>query len=166
MFHEDQQASAREFDTKEGWETKNPILPKGQFGIEVPNNLIKIGDGENNWSNLPFLIHKSHVIKFDEFHSYKNKSTLDWESQEFEVSGETNRQWISQFFITTRCNVKATLTSRSNGSSQVFEIKPSDKLQNFNLNLRGDMFVLNLKSEDDEVDLSDVSVVVTTGRGI
>jgi len=42
-------------DTSENWRTKNPVLRKGEMGIENDTYLFKFGDGENNWNNLPYF---------------------------------------------------------------------------------------------------------------
>ena len=48
-------------DTRANWNTENPVLLKGEIGIEriVPesNNkfAIKVGDGETAWNNLPYI---------------------------------------------------------------------------------------------------------------
>ena len=40
--------------TKQEWLDKNPILLKGEIGVESDTSAIKIGDGINIWSNLPY----------------------------------------------------------------------------------------------------------------
>lgn len=47
-------------DQKDYWEAVNPILAKGEFGLETdPNNvnsfLLKVGDGVRDWLHLPYL---------------------------------------------------------------------------------------------------------------
>lgn len=42
-------------DTTAGWNSANPILQKGEIGIEICTNgslLIKIGDGTKRWKEL------------------------------------------------------------------------------------------------------------------
>ena len=41
-------------DSAENWTTKNPILLKGELGIEIDTNLFKIGDGLTAWAALPY----------------------------------------------------------------------------------------------------------------
>ena len=39
-------------DIKQNWELKNPVLLKGEFGIEMDTGIIKIGDGVTKWLEL------------------------------------------------------------------------------------------------------------------
>ena len=39
-------------DTAENWKTKNPILRKGEQGLETDTGIIKIGDGTTNYNDL------------------------------------------------------------------------------------------------------------------
>lgn len=41
-------------DSAENWTTKNPVLLKGELGIEIDTNLFKIGDGTSAWAALPY----------------------------------------------------------------------------------------------------------------
>ena len=36
------------------WAELNPVLGKGEIGIESDTNLSKIGDGSTHWNNLPY----------------------------------------------------------------------------------------------------------------
>lgn len=51
-------------DTAANWITYNPILAEGEPGVEIDTNYVKIGDGINNWNNLPY------INKTTEFKSY------------------------------------------------------------------------------------------------
>lgn len=42
-------------DTSSGWQNKNPILEKGELGIESDTNYIKVGDGETTWNSLSYI---------------------------------------------------------------------------------------------------------------
>lgn len=42
-------------DTVANWTTKNPVLLKGELGIEIDTNLIKIGNGTATWTELPYV---------------------------------------------------------------------------------------------------------------
>lgn len=37
------------------WTVRNPVLAQGEYGLEDDTFLIKIGDGETNWVDLPYL---------------------------------------------------------------------------------------------------------------
>lgn len=41
-------------DSTYNWENLNPILADGEPGLEYETNKIKIGDGETNWTGLPY----------------------------------------------------------------------------------------------------------------
>lgn len=41
-------------DSAENWTTKNPVLLKGELGIEIDTNLFKIGNGTSAWAALPY----------------------------------------------------------------------------------------------------------------
>lgn len=40
--------------TSEVWATLNPILEEGEFGYDMTEKKIKIGDGVTSWSSLPW----------------------------------------------------------------------------------------------------------------
>jgi hypothetical protein len=41
-------------DVSSNWEDINPILLKGEIGIEIDTNKIKIGDGVKTWTQLDY----------------------------------------------------------------------------------------------------------------
>lgn len=41
-------------DTAENWTTENPVLLKGEFGVETDTNKFKIGDGNKAWADLDY----------------------------------------------------------------------------------------------------------------
>lgn len=41
--------------TSDKWTTSNPILLKGEIGIEIDTHKIKIGDGATNWNDLQYI---------------------------------------------------------------------------------------------------------------
>lgn len=42
-------------DLAETWKTKNPVLLKGEMGVETDTRKIKIGDGESVWTTLSYV---------------------------------------------------------------------------------------------------------------
>lgn len=42
-------------DNAEKWTAANPILSKGEIGIELDTNLMKIGDGITEWNSLYYI---------------------------------------------------------------------------------------------------------------
>lgn len=41
-------------DTAANWVAINPILPKGVFGVDITNRLVKVGDGTTAWNSLDY----------------------------------------------------------------------------------------------------------------
>ena len=37
------------------WNSRNPVLAQGEYGLDITNYLIKIGDGVTDWQHLPYL---------------------------------------------------------------------------------------------------------------
>ena len=42
-------------DTAANWATLNPVMLKGEIGIEIDTRKIKIGDGIASWENLKYV---------------------------------------------------------------------------------------------------------------
>ena len=56
-------------DTKANWEAQNPVLAVGEIGIETDNpngTKIKVGDGNKNWTSLPYTDENAVHKKNDE----------------------------------------------------------------------------------------------------
>lgn len=47
-------------DTASNWQSENPILPIGKFGYETTRRRLKIGNGTDSWSLLPYFETTSH----------------------------------------------------------------------------------------------------------
>lgn len=43
-------------DTAANWTTKNPVLRKGEMGIEIDTNKFKFGDGVKTWTQLDYAV--------------------------------------------------------------------------------------------------------------
>lgn len=41
-------------DTASNWTSANPTLARGELGIEIDTNKLKIGDGATDWNDLPY----------------------------------------------------------------------------------------------------------------
>lgn len=41
--------------TAEVWKTKNPVLARGELGIEIDTRLVKVGDGTTKWNLLEYI---------------------------------------------------------------------------------------------------------------
>lgn len=48
-------------DSAANWTSVNPVLSKGEMGIEIDTNKMKIGDGATTWTNLPYFSDKDHI---------------------------------------------------------------------------------------------------------
>lgn len=42
-------------DTETNWSIANPILEAGEFGYDITNKKIKLGDGVSTWNTLPYF---------------------------------------------------------------------------------------------------------------
>lgn len=47
---------------KESWDTANPILDQGEFGFDTTQNLLKIGNGVDNWHDLSILAQANPLL--------------------------------------------------------------------------------------------------------
>ena len=49
--------------TTEEWNKSNPILEKGEIGVNLTTNNLKIGDGIRRWSDLPYVVEVTDYLK-------------------------------------------------------------------------------------------------------
>lgn len=50
-------------DTKQNWETYNPILFDGEIGVCTDDrNLYKMGDGTHTWNELPYRGFNGNIV--------------------------------------------------------------------------------------------------------
>lgn len=42
-------------DSAQNWQTGNPALQQGEIGMDLTNLRMKVGDGFNNWNDLPYI---------------------------------------------------------------------------------------------------------------
>lgn len=57
-------------DISSNWTRANPILLLGEIGIETDTNKLKVGNGVNNWNDLPYMMSdsgKSNIIIVENF---------------------------------------------------------------------------------------------------
>lgn len=58
-------------DTALNWRVVNPVLKKGELGLETDTSLMKMGDGATTWNNLPYT--GASVLTNDEIENiFKN----------------------------------------------------------------------------------------------
>ena len=58
-------------DTAANWASSNPVLLEGELGLELDDsrNRIKIGNGSDAWSDLPYFLdaREEEVGDYDDF---------------------------------------------------------------------------------------------------
>ena len=57
-------------DISSNWTQANPILLLGEIGVETDTNKLKVGNGVNNWNDLPYMMGdsgKSNIIIVENF---------------------------------------------------------------------------------------------------
>lgn len=61
MLRDDSGVIEHRYDTKENWEKTNPILARGELGIEMEYGLakLKVGDGATSWNGLDYIRNSS-----------------------------------------------------------------------------------------------------------
>ena len=77
-------------DTAANWESNNPILSEGEFGLDLTNQRFKIGDGVNTWNNIDSA---QYTNKAETFSETLTVSTGDWVEQ-------TTGDWDGVFIAT------------------------------------------------------------------
>ena len=84
------------------WNDTNPILETGEPGYNTDKKSFKIGDGETNWSNLPYQQESSE--------NYILNSSFDiWQrGTSFSATGYTADRWYAS------SSIVATTVSRQN----------------------------------------------------
>lgn len=43
------------------WQTGNPVLAVGEFGVAIDTGVVKVGDGVNNWNDLPAILGSTYL---------------------------------------------------------------------------------------------------------
>ncbi len=51
-------------DTSERWTEVNPLLMEGEMGWETDTRKAKMGDGINNWNDLPYITVSDGFVLF------------------------------------------------------------------------------------------------------
>ena len=52
-------------DTAEKWASVNPVLLKGEIGVENDTRKQKMGDGISNWNSLPYMTAEGQVFQVE-----------------------------------------------------------------------------------------------------
>ena len=50
-------------DISSNWTRANPILLLGEIGVETDTNKLKVGNGVNNWNDLPYMMGDNKLTK-------------------------------------------------------------------------------------------------------
>lgn len=50
-------------DISSNWTRANPILLLGEIGVETDTNKLKVGNGVNNWNDLPYMMGDNRLTK-------------------------------------------------------------------------------------------------------
>ena len=80
-------------DLSTRWSSINPTLLSGEFGYETDTGLVKIGDGESSWNDLPYLNGNESYFYFDsegELHLQKDDATV--------VTSENVDSYVPSYF--------------------------------------------------------------------
>ena len=64
-------------DISSNWEDINPILLKGEIGIEIDTNKIKIGDGVKTWTQLDYVNSSASLIVVENFSDLPEEGAND-----------------------------------------------------------------------------------------
>lgn len=74
--------------TATAWQTANPVLASGEMSYVTDEGAIKIGDGETNWVDLPYLVEGNEVRA--ETTSKINKSVVYYDSDNETFKADSN----------------------------------------------------------------------------
>lgn len=66
-------------DTAENWSTANPVLARGEMGVEIDTNKIKFGNGLNAWEQLSYAgIDAQEIIPLVSFDHEQGTASDTW----------------------------------------------------------------------------------------
>jgi hypothetical protein len=102
-------------DTSIQWEYNNPVLLTGEQGYETDTGRLKIGDGQSNWTDLPYL-----NVGFDEI----SESLIPSADRTYDIgsTGPGNR-WRNGYFQAIYVDAGTIYVGDSKISSQAGTIK-------------------------------------------
>lgn len=64
-------------DTAAKWTSNNPVLGKGEIGIEIDTRKFKFGDGTKTWTQLPYASARDVSFDFTNLKLVKDDGTID-----------------------------------------------------------------------------------------
>lgn len=112
-------------DTKTNWETENPVLLDGEFGVEKPSYKLKIGDGTTAWNDLNYIgtvvsEDSDNIIEYDAQGYIKVPKQIDDDqtSQETTWSSEKIDSLVTEKLIPINISSAAITLTREDHASK------------------------------------------------
>lgn len=66
-------------DTAENWTLANPTLAKGEVGVEIDTNKMKIGTGTLVWEDLPYTgVDAEELIPLISYEHVQGSASAEW----------------------------------------------------------------------------------------
>ena len=67
MIRDDSGVIEHRYDTKENWTAANPVLARGELGIETELGVarLKVGDGTTHWNDLEYITDSKDSVGSD-----------------------------------------------------------------------------------------------------
>lgn len=143
-------------DTAANWESINPILMSGELGLETDTRFCKIGNGVDNWNDLPYaqVIHnitnelgnsEDLVISQKGFsetiNKLKNHLNFDNDALVLKTSLKTSNRDIITFF--EYLGVRYLIFGDSNGQGSQITMTSNSTFYNYNNGMFGISLVTN-----------------------
>jgi hypothetical protein len=67
-------------DTAQNWTTANPTLARGEIGVEIDTNKMKIGTGNAVWQDLPYTgIDSEEIVPLVSYTHTQGIESAEWE---------------------------------------------------------------------------------------
>ena len=67
-------------DTAANWISANPTLARGEVGVEIDTNKMKIGTGSTTWTNLPYTgVDAEELIPLVSYTHTQGQTSSTWE---------------------------------------------------------------------------------------
>jgi hypothetical protein len=67
-------------DTAANWTSANPTLARGEVGVEIDTNKMKIGTGSTTWANLPYTgVDSEELIPLVSYTHNQGQTSSTWE---------------------------------------------------------------------------------------
>lgn len=133
------------------WITRNPILAKGEYGLEIDTALLKIGDGIRTWINLPYLnkLDSSYftqetdgTITFSD--NFKNMlATLEASAGQTIERLQITTEPVDPYDVTNKQYVDNAIAAAGHLKRQIVQVLPSAEIADPNT-----LYMILAQSED------------------